>query len=134
MSQLNVSSDAILQSKVGIGTTSPDYTLDVKGVIRTRELKVDMEGADFVFEDDYKLRSLIEVEKFITNNKHLPDVVPAKEMQKNGINQSEMNQLLLRKIEELTPYMIELKKENAEMKKQITDFNNSNPINNDDKK
>lgn len=104
---------------VGIGTKTPDYKLDVEGTIRVRELKVDMQGADFVFEDDYQLRSLEEVQDFITINKHLPDVAPAKEMQENGVNQSEMNQLLLQKIEELTLYVIELKKENEEMKSQI---------------
>jgi hypothetical protein len=43
---------------VGIGTTTPDYKLDVLGTIRAQELKVDMQGADFVFEDNYQLRSL----------------------------------------------------------------------------
>ncbi|MCT4603597.1 MAG: hypothetical protein N4A59_11950, partial [Marinifilum sp.] len=93
---------------VGIGTTSPNYKLDVLGTIRTQELKVDMQGADFVFEEDYQLRSLEEVENFVQENKHLPDVAPAKEMQENGVNQSEMNQKLLQKIEELTLYVIEL--------------------------
>ena len=104
---------------VGIGTATPDYKLDVEGTIRARELKVDMQGADFVFEDDYQLRNLEEVQEFITTNKHLPDVAPAKEMQENGVNQSEMNQLLLRKIEELTLYVIDLKKENEKMKSKI---------------
>ncbi|PXX94891.1 hypothetical protein DF185_22840 [Marinifilum breve] len=97
---------------VGIGTTSPNHKLDVKGVIRTQELKVDMQGADFVFEEDYQLRSLEEVENFVQENKHLPDIAPAKEMQENGVNQSEMNQKLLQKIEELTLYVIEQNKLN----------------------
>jgi hypothetical protein len=96
---------------VGIGTTSPGYKLDVAGTIRAQEVKVNMEGADFVFEDDYKLQSLTEVESFIKENKHLPDIAPAKEMKQNGVNQSEMNQKLLQKIEELTLYVIEQQKE-----------------------
>ncbi|PXX95176.1 hypothetical protein DF185_22620 [Marinifilum breve] len=95
---------------IGIGTISPDYKLDVNGTIRTRELKVDMQGADFVFEDDYNLRSLNDLEEFIHSNKHLPDVAPAKEMQENGVNQSEMNQKLLQKIEELTLYILKQEK------------------------
>jgi hypothetical protein len=95
---------------VGIGTISPDYKLDVLGTIRTQELKVDMQGADFVFEEDYQLRSLEEVESFVQENKHLPDVAPAKEMQENGVNQSEMNQKLLQKIEELILYTINQEK------------------------
>ena len=107
MSELKITGDAILQSNVGIGTNDPKFKLDVVGTIRARELKVDMQGADFVFEDDYQLRSLNEVEEFIAANKHLPDVAPAKEMQENGVNQSEMNQKLLQKIEELTLYILE---------------------------
>lgn len=95
---------------VGIGTTSPDYKLDVLGTIRARELKVDMQGADFVFEENYPLRPISELEDFVKVNKHLPEIAPAKEMQANGVNQSEMNQKLLQKIEELTLYMIEQNK------------------------
>ncbi|MCT4603598.1 MAG: hypothetical protein N4A59_11955 [Marinifilum sp.] len=111
---------------IGIGTSTPAYKLDVLGTIRAQELKVDMQGADFVFEDDYQLRSLEEVENFVQENKHLPDVAPAKEMQENGVNQSEMNQKLLQKIEELTLYMIKmdkrmksLERENLELKKKV---------------
>jgi len=112
--------------KVGIGTTTPDYKLDVLGTIRAQELKVDMQGADFVFEEDYELRPIEEVENFVQENKHLPEIAPAKEMQENGVNQSEMNQKLLQKVEELTLYMIEMNKrmkslerENMELKKIV---------------
>jgi hypothetical protein len=104
---------------IGIGTKNPAYKLDVIGTIRTQELKVDMQGADFVFEDNYQLRSLEEVENFVQENKHLPEVAPAKEMQENGVNQSEMNQKLLQKIEELTLYVIELNKKISEQQKEI---------------
>jgi hypothetical protein len=109
---------------VGIGTTSPNYKLDVQGTIRAQELKVDMQGADFVFEDDYHLRSLSEVEDFIFTNKHLPDVASAKEMQENGVNQSEMNQKLLQKIEELTLYVIEQNKKTEALIKKNEQLEN----------
>ena len=104
---------------VGIGTTTPNYKLDVKGTISAQELKVDMQGADFVFEDDYQLRSLEEVESFVQENKHLPDVAPAKEMQEKGVNQSEMNQKLLQKVEELTLYLID---QNKQLQKQSNEI------------
>jgi hypothetical protein len=104
---------------VGIGTTSPAYKLDVLGTIRAQELKVDMQGADFVFEEGYRLLSLGELETFIQEHQHLPEVAPAEEMQKNGVNQSEMNQKLLQKIEELTLYVIDLKKENLIQQKEL---------------
>jgi hypothetical protein len=72
------------------------------------------------------LPSLTEIENYIKANKHLPEVPSAKEMEANGINLSEMNMLLLKKVEELTLYMIktskqveELKVENKELKKSI---------------
>lgn len=77
---------------------------------------------DYVFEKSYYLRSLSEVEKFINSYKHLPDVPSAEEVKETGINVGEMNTILLRKIEELTLYMIELKKENEEMQKKISEL------------
>ena len=101
----------ISDGNVGIGTTNPTSKLTVAGNINSREVKVSVDaGADFVFEKDYALPSLQEVEKFVTENKHLPEIASAKEMQKEGINLSEMNMKLLQKIEELTLYVIEQNK------------------------
>ena len=99
---------------VSIGATSFDsnYRLAVNGAIRAKEIKVETGWSDFVFEDDYRLRPLAEVEQFIKENKHLPDIPSAKEVETNGVNVGEMEAKLLQKIEELTLYVIELKKEN----------------------
>jgi hypothetical protein len=97
---------------VGIGTMNPTSKLTVAGNINSREVKVTVHaGADFVFEKNYNLPSLDAVDKYITENKHLPEIASAEEMKKEGINLSEMNIKLLQKIEELTLYMIEMKKD-----------------------
>ncbi|RXG11374.1 hypothetical protein DSM03_11711 [Leeuwenhoekiella aestuarii] len=85
--------------------------LDVNGNLRTKEVKVEIfNGPDYVFESDYKLRELIEVEQYLKKYKHLPEVPSAKEMENDGIEVGKMNMLLLKKIEELTLYQIELLK------------------------
>ncbi|MHC0446383.1 hypothetical protein ACWA1F_13315 [Flavobacterium sp. 3-218] len=103
---------------IGMGVKSPDAKLAVKGTIHSSEVKVDLNfpAPDYVFANDYKLRSLSEVENYIKENSHLPEMPSAKEFEKNGINVSEMNMALLKKIEELTLYLIEMKKENEEIK------------------
>jgi len=96
---------------VGIGLTNPGTKLDVAGVIRAHEVKVCLnQGCDYVFEPDYPLMNLSDLNNFIKTNKHLPEVAPAAVMESEGINLSEMNALLLKKIEELTLYVIELNK------------------------
>jgi len=105
---------------VGIGTTTPDAKLTVKGNIHTQEVKVDLQGAvapDYVFKEDYNLRSLEQVDAYIKENGHLPNIPSAAEMEKEGVLLKEMNLKLLEKIEELTLYVIELKKEVEELKK-----------------
>jgi hypothetical protein len=98
--------------KVGIGTFSPDAELTVNGTTHTKEVKVDLSipGPDYVFEESYALPTLEEVKSYIDQNKHLPEVPSAKEMEANGVNLGEMNMLLLKKIEELTLYVIEQNK------------------------
>lgn len=95
---------------VGIGTTSPSYKLDVAGTLRAREIIVNTTGADFVFADDYRLRPLSEVEAFISENNHLPEIQSAREMQENGVSMNELQIQLLQKIEELTLYILQQEK------------------------
>ena len=92
---------------IGIGTASPAYKLDVNGTIRANEILVNTTGADFVFADDYQLRPLSEVKTFIQENKHLPEIKSAQEMQENGVGVNELQTQLLQKIEELTLYLIQ---------------------------
>lgn len=102
---------------VGIGLNNPKNKLEVNGTIRSKEIKVDANGwADFVFKSDYSLMSLSELETFINLKGHLPNIPTKKEVEEKGISVGEMNAKLLQKIEELTLYVIELKKENQEIK------------------
>ena len=105
---------------VGIGTTSPGSRLTVKGNIHAEEVKVDLNvpGPDYVFDEDYELSSLEEVEKYIQENKHLPEIPSAADMEKTGIYLSEMNMKLLKKVEELTLHMINLHHEMKRLSKE----------------
>jgi len=98
------------QGNLGIGTATPNnnYRLSVAGAIRAEEVVVETGWADFVFEDDYQLRSLPEVKNYIAEHGHLPDVPSAKEVQSEGVSLGETQTILLQKIEELTLYVIEL--------------------------
>jgi hypothetical protein len=110
---------------VGINTTSPNYKLDVKGTIRAEEVIVSTGWSDFVFEDDYKLRSLSEVEHFINRNGHLPDVPSAAEIKAKGVSVGDAQTVLLQKIEELTLYMIDQQKEIRSLKQQVKESRRS---------
>jgi hypothetical protein len=106
---------------VGIGTTTPDQKLTVKGIIHTEEVRVDMTfpGPDYVFESTYNLLPLSEVESYIKVNKHLPEVPSAKQMEEEGLNLKEMNLLLLKKVEELTLHLIEANRKIEQVSREI---------------
>lgn len=108
---------------VGIGTKTPQSKLAVNGKITCKEIEVIATGwPDYVFAKDYDLKPLNEVEAFINENQHLPGVPSEREVLEDGVNLGEMNAILLEKIEELTLYMIDLKKENEEIKNQLKEL------------
>ena len=108
---------------VGIGTENTSgYKLAVNGNIRAKELRVNTGWADYVFEKNYVLMNLFDVEKFIDMNGHLPNIPPAEELIKNGVDISMIQEKMMAKIEELTLYLIEAKKEILVMQKKIKDL------------
>jgi len=124
----------VVKGKLGIGTSNPTSKLTVNGKIECEEIEVKIlasnsiktdklnlkvnDVADYVFEKDYDLKALEEVEIYINDNKHLPDIPSAEELEEKGMNVAEMNNLLLKKIEELTLYVIEQEKRIKELEKQ----------------
>ena len=105
---------------IGIGTVSPYAKLAVNGNIHTKEVKVDLVGwPDYVFDKDYELSSLEDVEAHITEKGHLQDIPSAKEVEENGIQLGEMNAKLLQKIEELMLYTIQQQKEIQKLKEEV---------------
>lgn len=130
-----IGSDAELMTilhngNVGIGITNPQNPLEVCGLIRAEELIIeDIMGCDFVFEDDYYLRSLEEVEAFINENNRLPEIPAAAEVEAEGMKMGDFQSKMWMKVEELTLYMIEANKqikelqaENEALKSEIKDL------------
>ena len=114
-------------SNVLIGKTSQSntsYKLDVAGKVRANEIVVNTTGADYVFDEDYQLKTLSEVETYIQENGHLPDIPSAKEMQKEGMAVGELNTKLLEKIEELTLYMLDQNKAIISLQEDLSDVKN----------
>jgi len=106
---------------VGIGQSNPQNKLEVNGIIRAKGVKMEASGwADFVFNTDYKLPSLSEVENHIQKNKHLPGIPSEKEVKSEGIDLAEMQAKLLQKIEELTLYIIEQDKQIKKLQDEVS--------------
>lgn len=130
VSVMDISGDVAIKTNLAVAKSIKTDILTVKTKILTGELevndvvasnlKVKMDNlADYVFAPNYKLRSLAEVENYVTKNNHLPDMPSAATVKENGMNVAEMNNLLLQKVEELTLYMIEQNKKIASLEAEI---------------
>jgi hypothetical protein len=111
---------------VGIGTIdTKGYKLAVDGNIIAEKVKVKNSNAwpDFVFKKDYQLPSLSDIEKYVSKNSHLPEIPSASEIEKDGQDLGEMNRILLKKVEELTLYLIEEHKKNIIQEEEIRKLN-----------
>ncbi|WP_343321619.1 hypothetical protein [Sphingobacterium multivorum] len=120
------SSEGILAIKaasngyVGIGTANPTEKLAVSGTIRAKEIKVEANPwPDYVFNDDHQLMPLDSLASFVKENKHLPNIAPAKSVEENGVALGELNRQLLQKIEEMTLYLIDQSREIKSLKNEV---------------
>jgi hypothetical protein len=106
-----------IKKSLRIGTTEAtgafaNYKLSVDGDMIAKRCVVQVDNwADFVFNEDYLLPTLNEVEQFVKENKHLPGVPNEQEIKDKGVDVGEMNKILMQKVEELTLYMISQQKE-----------------------
>jgi hypothetical protein len=103
---------------IGTTTMPSGYKFAVNGsaIATSMTVKAYANWPDFVFKPTYQLPKLSELKTYIDQNQHLPEIPSEAEVQKNGINLGEMNKLLLKKVEELTLYLIELKQDNDQLK------------------
>jgi uncharacterized protein YjdB len=110
----------IANGKVGIGTANPTERLTVNGKILATEVEVVSSiASDYVLEPDYKLMPLADLERYLKQNKNLPGIPSAAEFSKEGQNLAKTDDLLLRKIEELTLYILQQNKIIYDMKTEI---------------
>lgn len=107
---------------VGIGTNNPQAKLAVNGEILAKSVRVNTSSTywpDYVFDEEYQLMSLSELESYVNDNKHLPGVPSADEIGEQGdVDLAKMNIILLEKVEELTRYVIRLQNQIDEMNKE----------------
>ena len=105
-------------NNVGIGIDFPTNKLEVNGTIRSKEIIVEtINWPDYVFDKNYKLPLLSDVEKFILQNKHLSNISSAEEIEAKGLHVGDNQKRMMEKIEELTLYIIRQQKEIDALKK-----------------
>lgn len=110
----------LANGNVGIGISDPTNRLAVNGTVRAREVLVTVDNwPDYVFGPEYKVMPLNEVDAYVRTHRHLPGVPSAGDMDVSGMGLGAMQGVLLKKIEELTLQMIELKKENADLRRRL---------------
>ena len=119
----------VINGSLGIGVTlanNPNgYKFAVNGKIGAKEVQIENTSStwpDFVFKSDFKLRSLSDVENYIKDNGHLPEIPSEKQVKEEGIKVGEMNAKLLQKIEELTLYLIEANKRIDNLSKEVKEL------------
>ena len=114
--------------KLGVGTNNPGETLSVNGKMECEEAQVVQDVADYVFAEDYNMMSLEEIEQYIKENKHLPNIQTQEDVDNNKgrVKLGELSVSLMAKVEELTLHLIainkevkNLKQENELLKKEI---------------
>lgn len=119
---------AVFHGKVGIGTEATGHRLAVAGGVMAEsvEVKLQTEWPDYVFEEGYERLSLRELDRYIQENGTLPEVPSAEEVADEGINLGRMDATLLKKVEEITLYLIEhqkkleiLEKENQQLRQEL---------------
>jgi hypothetical protein len=117
---LATKTDGTALGNVGIGITNPAERLAVNGVIRAREIKVEsINWPDYVFEKNYQIASLGDLEKYIKANKHLPEMPSAKEVENNGVELGDLVKKLLKNQEELTLHLIAQEKTIKALEKKL---------------
>ncbi|TAM94751.1 MAG: hypothetical protein EPN39_16785 [Chitinophagaceae bacterium] len=99
--------------------TNTSYKLDVNGNIRANQVTVNATGADYIFDSAYHLPSLDSLSIYLKRYHHLPGITSAKQMQTNGVNLGQNQTKLLKKIEELTLYVIEEDKMNRQLQTNL---------------
>ena len=111
--------------QVGTEPVPTGYKMSIDGKLVCEEVKVQLSAdwADYVFDENYKLLPLVEVEAFIEANNHLPNIPSADQLEQTGLDLSAMNILMMQKIEELTLYVIELDKQNKLLQQQLQTLN-----------
>ena len=111
---------------VGTAQKASGYKVNVAGKIIAEELRVSLVSSwpDYVFDKKYNLPTLENLERFIQKNQHLPNIPAAKEVEKSGIAVGEMQTKMMEKIEELTLYIIQLKKDNTALKLSVDELKN----------
>ena len=114
------------EMRIGSVQAATGYLLSVDGKVICEELRIQNSTIwpDYVFNEDYKLKSLDELEKEIQAANHLPGVPSAEEVKENGVAVGEMQRIMMEKIEELTLYVIQLKKENDKLNARINQVEN----------
>jgi len=106
---------------VGIGTDNPLAKLSVNGNILANEIKIktNIEVPDYVFDPTYQLPKLSAIEDYVKTHRHLPEIPSAAEIQKDGVDLTQMNLTLLKKVEELTLHAIDNEKKRKELEDKV---------------